>query len=166
MTPKKISMAIFALAFIASPFLTHAQATITATGTVYFSLSASDLRGGAGADFIDTYESDPYTVFLTITAIESGEFFGNWRVEVRRADSFWDNSVNVFVRRVDDGTGNGTVSGGMEYQEITAVDQSFFTGNKNRDSIHIQFKISGVSVQVSPGEYMSEVSFTVVDLLL
>lgn len=124
-------------------------------------VDASDLQSGAGSDLIDTYESIADAVSISISGTTGAS--DNWRVDVKKVDTNWDSSFYLYVKRTSDGTG-GSVSGGTAYQEITNVDQSFFSGSDDVSGINIQLKLSGVSVQIPPDSYMTTVYYTVVDI--
>ena len=58
--------------------------------------------------------------------------------------------------------GNGTITGGASYVELTSVDTDLFTGSGDRISVAVQYKLTGVSVQVSPDIYNTSIIFTIV----
>jgi len=139
----------------------QAQINITVTGSWSETIDASDLLAGAGSDLINTYESIADAVSISIS--ETSGASDNWRVDVKKVDTNWDSSFYLYVKRTSDGTG-GSVSGGTAYQEITDVDESFFSGSDDVSGIDIQLKLSGVSVQIPPDSYMTTVYYTVVDI--
>ena len=47
------------------------------------------------------------------------------------------------------------------YQTVTTTDLSFFTGVGSRRDVGIQYRVSGVSVQLSPNTYSTTLVFTV-----
>lgn len=131
---------------------------LTLTGSWSETIDALDLQAGAGSDLIDTYESASNEISIQIVSP------ANWRVDVRKSDITWHSNFQLYVRRTSDGTGGGSISGGTTYQEVTDTDQSFFTGNKNRNSVDVQLRLTGVSIQIPPGTYTTTVYYTVVDL--
>jgi len=132
---------------------------IDVTGSWSLSIDASDLVAGAGSDLIDTYESASDEVHIDISVWGRGS--RSWRVDVRKSDSSWHGNYHLYVRRTSNGSGWGSISGGTSYQEVTDTDQSFFSGNWGRSNIHIQLRLSGVSVQIPPNTYTTTVIYTV-----
>lgn len=131
---------------------------ITVTGSWILTIDASDLQAGAGSDLIDTYESASDQIDVYVHAIGAR----TWRVNVRKSDANWHSNFQLSVRRTSDGTGAGSISGGTSYQVVTDTDQIFFDGNKDRQDIKVQLKLTGVSVQVPTDTYTITVYYTVV----
>lgn len=152
-----IFIIIFGLTFLAQKIRTQ---EIVVTGSWTLTIDALDLQAGAGSDLIDTYESalDQVSIDVTVTGNR------NWRVDVRKGDTNWHSDFELSVRRTSDGTGPGTVAGGTSYQIVTDTDQSFFSGRRNKFSINVQLKLSGVSIQILPDNHATEVYYTIVDL--
>jgi len=124
-------------------------------------VDAADLESGAGSDLNGTYESQVEEVELTI--FNTGGDSDNWRLDVRRTDTEWPPSLTLWIKRTSDGTGNGTISAGITYQEVTATDASLCIGSGDRDGINIQLRLTGMSVTCPPENYLSTVVYTVVD---
>jgi hypothetical protein len=136
--------------------------SITAIGGVSRVIDSSDLLAGAGSDLHDTYESP-----ADATAIEILDCTGTaerWRVDVSRSDLEWNNNLVLYARVTSNGVGDGTVSGGGDFQEVTSSPSTFFSGVNNRQFIYVQYKLTGESVQVPIDKYRSTVTFTVVDI--
>lgn len=129
---------------------------ITATGSWSQTIDASNLTGGAGTDLNSTYQSASNAVVIDIIGAGS-----TWGVAVKKITSNWHSSLHLSVKRTSDGTGVGTISGGTSYQEVTDIDQSFFSGNRSRANVNVQFQLTGVSIQVPPGVYTATVYYTV-----
>jgi len=152
-------MLFILLSFIG--FKQGAQAqTITVTGNWSLIIGLSDLQGGAGSDFNPTYESAVDQIIIDI----QGKKTTNWRVDVSKDDITWDSRMLLYVRRTSDGTGPGSISGGLTYQQITEVDQEFFRGGKNRQNIHVQLKLDGITVGIPTGTYTTTVYYTVIEI--
>ncbi len=88
---------------------------------------------------------------------------GNWGLDVKKIDTNWHSNLHLHVKRTSDGTGSGTISGGDSYQEVTDIDQSFFSGNSDRSNVNVQLKLTGVSIQVPPDTYTTTIYYTVFD---
>ena len=135
--------------------------SITVTGDWSETINASDLQAGAGSNLISTYESVANAVSIDISG--TAGISDNWRVDIKKVDSVWHNSLHLHVKRTSDGAGSGSVSGGASYQEVTDIDQSFFSGNDDRSNINIQLKLDGVSIQVPPDNHTTTIYYTVID---
>ena len=131
---------------------------ITVTGNWAETIDASDLLAGAGSDLRSTYESasNAGIVDISLTA-------GNWALVVKKTDTNWHGNFHLYVKRTSNGSGSGTISGGTAYQEITDLDQSFFSGSNDRSNINLQLKLEGVSIQVPPDVYTATIYYTVSD---
>lgn len=152
---------LFLITFILL-FFTKAEAIdISATGSWSDTIDASDLQAGAGSNLIDTYESVAGATALTISnTTGNGD---NWRVDVRRTDTTWHGNFHLYVKRTSDGTGGGSISGGLDYIEITTIDSQFFSGAGDRNSISLRYQLTGMSVSVPPNAYSTTVTYTIVD---
>lgn len=135
--------------------------SISATGGWSETIDASDLQAGAGSNLTDTYESAAGATALTISNTTGNT--DNWRVDVKRTDTNWHGNLHLYVKRTSDGTGEGSISGGLSYIEITTIDSQFFSGAGDRNSINLQYKLTGMSVSVPPNAYGTTITYTVVD---
>jgi hypothetical protein len=133
--------------------------SISAPGSWSQTIGASNLTGGAGSNLNGTYQSDPAAVSVTITATS-----GNWGLNVKKSTSSnWPGSLHLYIQRTSDGSGLGSISGGNSYQEVTDIDQNFFSGNGDRSNVSVRLKLTGVSIQVPPDVYTATVDYTVSD---
>lgn len=142
----------------------EAQAIVSITVTSSWSKSidasdASNLQTGAGKNLIDNHESARDAIEIDIDTFLEGD----WMIDVNKVDTNWHSSFNLYVKRTSDGSGSGSISGGTSYQEATHVNETFFSRRHDRSNIHVQFKLSGVSIQVPPNTYSTMVYYTVVD---
>ncbi|GAI92122.1 unnamed protein product [marine sediment metagenome] len=158
-TVTKFLLLFAVLGLIAAGEKGEAAKVITVTGSWSETIDASDLVAGAGSDLIGTYESNSDQIVLDIDV--GG---GNFRVDVSKINTNWHSDFQLYVRRTSDGTGDGEISGGTSYQEITDTYQSFFTLKKDRTGINLQLKLSGVSVQVAPDTYTTTAYYTIVKI--
>jgi hypothetical protein len=131
---------------------------ITVNGSWSKTINASNLQAGAGSDLTGTYESTSATITISVYNTVAA-----WRVDVQKLDGNWHSSFHLYVKRTTDGVGDGSISGGLTYQEITALNQGFYTGTKTKAGVSIRFQLTGVSIQVPPGVYTTTVIFTVSD---
>jgi hypothetical protein len=134
---------------------------ITTGGGWTETVDQTDLTSGAGSDLNDAYESlaTASSVNVTTTTGDSD----NWRVDVRRSDAGWHGDLSVYISRTSDGTGTGSISGGTTYMVVGASDTAFFSGAGDRTGIDVQYKVTGMSVQVDPASYGTTITLTVVD---
>ena len=134
---------------------------ITATGTWSdLTIDALNLTAGAGSDLNPTYASASNAVSIDITGT-----IGNWALKVQRDTFNWHSGLHLYIQRTSNG-GNSTISGGDFYQEVTDIDQPFFSGNGDVNNVTVQFELRGVSIQVPPNMpigYTTMVTYTVSD---
>ena len=131
---------------------------IEATGGWSRPIGADDLIAGAGTDLVSVYES---LANATLIGIDAAGRKQDWRVDVRRSTSVWDSSLALYVRRTGAGTGSGSVTGGTAYQLVTDTDTPFFSGREDRQAIPVQYRLGGVSIQLTPNTYSATVVFSV-----
>jgi hypothetical protein len=129
---------------------------IASSGDWTRTINAADLTGGAGTDLNSEYDSP-----VGITSINISNGTGSWQVTVRRDTSSWPAGLHVWVRRTSDGTGTGSISGGAGYVEITTLDTVVFSGAEARNNVALQFRVTGLSKNVTPDTYVSSVIYTV-----
>ncbi len=148
-----------------------AQININVIGNWNYSLPPNSVVE-AGLDLSGTYTSN--TNAVTIDVLQS-TFFANrflnysWRVDVRKSDVDWNPGLILYTRRT--GTGSpfwsvlpGAITGGTNYQQLTNTNQIFFSGNRSRLNIPIQYQLSGVSVLLEAKTYVTTVIYTVTEL--
>lgn len=151
---------VFFLAFFAVPTALYAQTlTIKVQQRWRLTLGATNLTGGAGTGFPSVFESAPDEVSVGISKTVDPP--ATWQVDIRRTDSNWDTGVRLYARRTADGTGTGSITGGTVYQEISDVDQYFFSGSGDRSKIEIQYRVEGVSLALGLDTYLTDISYTV-----
>lgn len=133
--------------FLLFPGVSFAAIEITATGGWSETIDADDLISGAGSDLKSSYESEAEATLLTISGCVDDN--DTWEVRVSRIDYNWPFTLWV------------KTSGG-KYQAITASNSLLFSGAGNT-SIPLQYKLEGMSVQISPATYSTTITYTVVD---
>lgn len=138
----------------------NAGLSITVTGNWHETIDKNDLTFGAGSDLESTYTSISGQVSIDISGATDPNH--QWRVEVGRSDNNWDNNVRLYIMRTSDGS-EGSVSGGETYQEVTHINDSFFTGVGNVTGIRVQLRAIGASVRIIPGTYSTVLYYTVID---
>ena len=142
--------------------LTRVEAIdISAVGGWTETIDENDLQFGAGSNLISTYESvaDASTASISNCTGDTD----NWSVDVRRSDSNWQGDYVLYARRTSDGTGTGSISGGLSYIEVTTADVEFFSGAGDRDNVDLQYRLTGMSVNASPNTYNTTIILTIVD---
>ena len=127
-------------------------------------LSAANLTGGAGTDFVSQIESSSDLVNIDVTLTQPN---GNWRVDIRRTDVAWNGALSLYARRTADGTpgggSNASITGGTTYLQLTTTDQQFFSGRRTRTGIKIQLRLNGLSVNLGQATYRTTINYTLVD---
>ncbi len=143
-----------------------AQATITVRGNWRKRVRANQITE-AGNDFPNSYQSSRTKTRITIRKTPTSSLFP-WRVDVRGDKVLWDNRLTLLARRTDSGTSitaGATITGGTVYQQLTNTDQSFFSGTGSIRNIHVQYKVTGVTVLIPAGVlYETTVVYTLIEL--
>jgi hypothetical protein len=154
--------------FLFGLFMVSSQAvsqTISLSGSWSLTIGETDLQGGPGSDLNSTYESSG---FMSI-GVQNGGWFTNWnwKIIVNKSDYNWPDDFILDVRRIGNGFGFGSISGGTSYREVTDVfdeNDPFFTGTRNRILISFQYRLRGVSAQVPADTYNTTVYYTVIEI--
>lgn len=134
-------------------------ADLAVSGSWSATVDASDLAFGAGSDLVPTHESLADTVDVEVLNTAGAA----WRVDVRRSDTAWDPDVTVWVRRTSDGSGSGSIAGGSAWQQVSAMDATFFSGSGDRTAIGLQVRITGTSLSLPADLYATSLVYTVVE---
>ena len=153
------TMAIGMVFFLSSP--ASAVINITVTGSWTQTIDKSNLTAGAGTNLTGTYTSAQNVNQVSITGTINKN--DNWQVNIKRIDTTWNSSLLIFARRTSAGTGNGSISGGNAYIQVTQSDTTFFSGAGDRSSINIQLQLTGASLQIPPNQYTTTIQYTVID---
>ena len=157
-----ITAVMLSLTFIVAVSAPSYALGIAVTGDWSETIDASDLQAGAGSNLKSTYESAADAGALTISGTSGDE--DTWRVKVRRTESTnWHSNFILSVKRTNDGSGGGSISGGTEYQAISTTNVEFFSGAGDR-GILLQLKLDGMSLGIPPGAYSTTIIYTVEDL--
>lgn len=135
---------------------------LSASGGLMRIVNASNLVAGAGSNLLPTLDDAAAT---NLSIINTSGSIDHWRIDVRRSDATWHNALSLYVRRISDGSGSGTVTGGLSPVEISGTDVQFFSGEGDRNGLFLSYQLTGMSVAVSPNTYSTTVIFTVVDTL-
>ena len=117
-------------------------------------ISAANLINYAGSNLEPELESASGVSNLSVT---NGS--GGWTVSMRKSGGH--SNVRIFVKRTSGGIGNGNISGGTAYLELTGSNTVFFTGTQNKTGISLQYKLTGLSIDIPPAVYLSSITFTV-----
>ncbi len=159
--PTVFAAALLSLSmFWATPAL--AVLSIATSGSWSLTVDASDLSAGAGSDLVNSQTSSSTQGSIDISGTTGSS--DNWRVDVKRVDTTWDSDFTIYVRRTGDGTGDGSITGGTTFQEVTTTDASFFSGSGDRTGINVEFMIEGFSVSTIPVDvYDTAITYTIVD---
>ncbi len=159
---KKIVLKSFFL-FLGMFVIKTVVAGILIIGNWGFSINSADLISGAGSPINPSFESSVNQVTIDVTDLHP--FRGNWRIDVRKADMIWNSNFQLFIARTGDGSAHrmATISGGLTYQNITDIDQSFFNGVGKRSDIPIQLKLEGITIQIPIGAYSTTIIYTITE---
>lgn len=152
----------FALACsLLAPQASLAEISITVSGSWTEFVDYADLAGGAGTNLTGTFTSASNAVMVTVSgALNKTDA---WEVSVKRIDTGWNPALAILARRTSNGKGQGSVSGGTNFVQVTETDSPFFTGNGNIKDIQVQLSLTNMSLSVQPASYMTTIQFTVID---
>jgi hypothetical protein len=128
---------------------------ISAVGGWTETIDSADLASGPGSDLANTYESVSGASTLAVT------YSGSWKVDISKTDTWWSPDLSLYVIRTSDGSGSGSVSGGLSYLEVSTVETEFITGTEDRTGLDVKYRLTGMSVGISPSTYSTSVTFTV-----
>ncbi|MBN1781905.1 hypothetical protein JW948_12310 [bacterium] len=107
-----------------------------------------------GDNPVGTYESLADQVTLRV------QYGGDWIVYINKNDVNWHANFYLERQRTSDGNGGGSISGGDSYDPITGTVTQFFQGNKNRNGIDIQYRLSATGA-VTADTYTTTIEFTI-----
>jgi len=155
---------IFAFTFLLFFFIqnnTVRAQSITVRNDWDLSIGYSDLISPPVSDLNSTYKSE-----VEQTKIRIGRSRNKyWEVSISMSpDADWPSDFHLYARRTGDGTGDGYVEGGEDFQEITEIDNYFFDGFLNRRRMWVQYRLTGVSIAIPAGTYTATITYTVVEI--
>lgn len=148
------------------PLTGMGQIELRVTGDPVFPLSTFDLTE-AGTDYTHTVTSTSGPMISISHKHGRTRNFGEftWRVAVHKSDIFWNNELEVDIRRSGDGEPgsrfNNWIAGGTNFQTLTDMPITFFEGGAVRNNVDIKFRINHISVLIPANEYETTVYFTV-----
>lgn len=125
-------------------------------------IDKSYLVAGPGSDLADSYESNSAATLIKVYNTQDKN--DDWEIKVSRTGPSWPAALSLYAKRTSDGTGLGSVAGGLSYQKVTDIETDFFTGAGDRDTIAIRYRLTGMSIAVDPGNYSTTVIFTIIDI--
>ncbi|MEO6739212.1 MAG: hypothetical protein ABIP20_03110 [Chthoniobacteraceae bacterium] len=131
-------------------------ADLVSSGDWTETITAANLISGAGSNLQSQLQSLSGVTTLTISNAP-----GSWSLRVRRSGGTWPAGVTLLVKRTSAGSGSGTISGGDTFVAVTGSDTEIFSGTEARSNVSLQFKLSGLSVGITPATYLSSIIFTV-----
>ena len=123
----------------------------------------TDLSGEGGSDFNNEFLSTENMVTLSVDQKDSK----NWELDVRKIDLNWHNELHLFVRRSSEGVGDPTksgITGGTLFLDILDSESLFMTGWGRRNSIGLQFKLTGLTASLPADPYTTTIVYTALDM--
>jgi hypothetical protein len=153
---------LFSITLFISAIYVEAQ-SINAIGSWSVSVPSNTISE-AGNDYNMNLTSMINQTLLDITV---PTITTNWRVDVNKQDSFWHNSLGLWIRKTGDGMGvaGSTISpsGTIPFFQLANLGQPLFIGTKNYSSIPIQYEIRGLSVLIPASTYNTTVVYTITE---
>jgi hypothetical protein len=154
---KEPGIGILFLALAVLSVRTGSSQQIVVGGSLSKTFSNADLVGGAGTDFENQWENSADELYLDIDGESS-----SWTISVSKTNGPWNPHLSVSIKRIDNGLENNpTLAGGMSYLPLFDMSQIFYTGTGSASQVRHRFRLSGLSVQVPPGNYYTTVMFTI-----
>jgi hypothetical protein len=153
---------IFLLGFILLINEARSDTYLNLTGKWSEIINSEDLQDGAGSDFNESFESSSDKVTMDILGIAGAS--DPWQVDIKKVDIKWSDDFHFSIKMTSVGIGDGSIIGGLLYQEITDDNQYFFSGSGNRVGINFQQKLTGVSATNLAGKYSITIMYTFVGL--
>lgn len=164
-----VKYCFFILTFVSFVFVSKSQ-TINVTGNPVFPTSGLTLTE-AGNNFTTSVTSSIGS-YIDISHTSnnlrrSGNF--DWRVKIHKSDVKWNSILVIQARRTGNGTANTSrnneyISGGTNFQNVTNVPVTFFSGGAVRDDIPISYKINNISVLIPADDYETTIYYTIYDV--
>jgi hypothetical protein len=153
---------LFSITFLLSGFCVKAQ-SINAIGSWSVSVPSNTISE-AGNDYNMNLTSMSNQTILDINVPLTTT---SWRVDVNKQDSFWNNSLTLWIRKTGDGVGVAGSSiapiGTIPFFQLANMGQAFFSGVKNYVGIPIQYEIRGLSVLIPASTYNTTVVYTITE---
>jgi hypothetical protein len=132
--------------------------SISVTGAWNCVVSNLDLQSGPGSNLVTTFTSAANAAYIDVSVFP---VFWNWRVLVNLHTIKWHSNLQIWAHRTGNGTTwFGTISGGTNYQQVTDIGQTFFSGFLNRTDVPIQYQIRNVSATIPANSYSVEIVYT------
>lgn len=147
---KNLLLLIFCIGFF---HIISAQ-SIRVTGAWNYTIPSSDITE-AGNDFTGTYESSVNQVYVDI------EHNNKWEASVEKNNIDWNRAFRLSVRRTGNGFGQKKIKGGNIYIELKDRATKIFSGDRDRFSIPLQYKMEKVSVTIPAHNYVVEIVYTI-----
>ncbi len=124
-------------------------------GEVEFSFNYSNIKAGEDYELETSSQRDGAT--LSIKKLKKNSY---WSVTVYKSDINWNRSVKVYVRRTNNGSGSGSTWGGSNYRQIRNIPLTFLQGSGTLSNIYLQYKLSGISVNLPSNTYYTDIVYT------
>jgi hypothetical protein len=128
---------------------------------------------GAGADIFTTgvwspqittstdrgmpIDSAETSLFITVDVAEAAP----WTVWFQTQNASLSDGLRLSIKRVSNGSGTGSISGGTDYVVVDSSAQIMFTGTGDRQDVGVQMRLNGVAGgQPAPGYYGASVLYS------
>jgi hypothetical protein len=148
---------LLGLAAVAAIFGGVARAgDIDVLGTWITIINASHLQAGAGSNLQSNITSIGGVSILSLKG-----FPKDWVVLARLTPGSSSPHVSLQVRRSSAGIGPGFITGGESFISLSSTNTVIFSGEGSRDGVALQYRLSGMSTDVTPGTYNAPILFTV-----
>ncbi len=157
MIKKLLLFFILLYSILFTPPLQADEVEIFTSGGWFLTIGETDLIFGAGSNLKSTYLSPPDATLVDIKC----EKKTSWSVYARKLQTQDLNDLEIFVRRTSDGEGKGSIEGGEYFIPLRESYTELFWGIGERIGITLQYKITGISINLSPGTKNFHINFIV-----
>ena len=124
-------------------------------GDVEFTYKYSKIKAGQNYSLETEGKQDGVT--MDIRKLKRNSY---WAVTVYKSDINWDNSVKIFARRTNRGSGNGYTWGFTNYTRIRNMPQTVMQGYGMLNNIYLQYKLRGISIDLPADTYNTDIIYT------
>jgi hypothetical protein len=120
----------------------------------------------AGNDLVGTYNSIPGEISMDISLphVPNGQG-ATWKIDVRREDLDWNNTITLFVKRSGNGQGQGNrIQGGGAFTVINNISMEFFRCSNGNFNIPLQYELRDISVLLPAKSYSANIVYSITEL--
>jgi hypothetical protein len=162
---KRLLYILFCSVVVLDTFSQGCSPTISLIGSSLIESPPTFPTNRIGSDYADSDLIIGGTGNISLSIANAGACTNNWQISVSRTDITTNIGLSFWVKRTNDGIGSAGSSidpmGLANFLKIETFSQNLFLGLKNRTSIQINYKISGISVVRNANTYRTTIYYTI-----